>query len=128
MTLFPVTASKPKSKVVRRDEERRRRIPTGAPRLVESSTDRAARSSTEVWGLMLDAVRRSSSARLKLLKGRASGDRVSCPWERLMGCDATCRCRGAGTVAVAFLREHYERLALEISLLVEPAVVQRRLS
>ena len=121
MTLFPVTTPTPKSKAVRRDEKPRRRIPTGTPRLVESSTDRAARSSTEAWGSLLTAVRRSASARLELLKGRASGDRVSCPWGRITGCDVTCRCRGAGTVTVAFLRGHYERLALEISLLASPA-------
>ena len=125
MTLFPAMAPKPKSKA--RDATPRRRIPTGAPRLVESSTNRSARSSTEVWALLLDAVRRSSSSRLELLKGRASGDRVACPWERLTSCDATCRCLGAGTVTVAFLRGHYEHLALEIALLVYPASVQRRL-
>ena len=126
MTLFPATAPKPKSKVALRDATPRRRIPTGAPRLVESSTDRAARASTEAWGALIDAVRRSSLAHLELLKGRASGDRVACPWERLTGCDDTCRCRGAGTVTIEFLRGHYERLALEISRLVAPASVPWR--
>ena len=127
MTLFPATVPKPKlkSKAALRDKSPRRRIPTGAPRLVESSTDRAARSSAEAWGALLDAVRRSSLARLELLKGRASGDRVSCPWVQLTGCDAACRCRGAGTVTVEFLRGHYEHLAVEIAMLASPASAQR---
>ncbi len=128
MTLFPSTASKPTLKTALRDGGTRRRIPTGPPRLVESSTDRTARSSTEAWKAMLDAVRRSASARLELLKGRAASDRFGCPWERLMGCDVTCRCHAAGTVTVQFLRGHYERLAVEISLLASPTFVQRRSS
>ena len=126
MTLFPATAPKPKSKV--RDERSRRRIPTGAPRLVESSTDRVARSAIEAWGALFAEVRRSSSARLALLKGRASGDRLACPWERITGCDVTCRCRGVGTVTVSFLRGHYEHLAVEIAIASSPASVQRRSS
>ena len=126
MTLFPAMTPKPKSKLPLRDKGPRRRIPTGAPLLVESSTDRAARASTAAWEALIDAVRRSSSSHLELLKGRSSGDRVACPWKRLTGCDATCRCRGAGTVTVEFLRVHYEHLAVEIEMLATPTSAQRR--
>ena len=125
MTLFPTTSSRPKSRPTPRDRAERC-IPTGAPRLVESSTGRSARSSTEAWHSLLDAVRRSSTARLTLLSGRLASDRVSCPWERLTNCAASCRCGGAGTVTVEFLRRHYASLADEIALLVRPAPARRR--
>lgn len=113
--LFPLNIDKPKRPA--QDRRLRRRIPTGIPRLVESSRDRRNRSSTEAWDALLEAVRRSASARLELLRGRDASDRMQCSWQRLSGCETTCRCRGAGTVTVGFLRDHYERLALELSLL-----------
>lgn len=118
MMLFPATITKPKSP--RRAKGPRLRIPTGAPRLVESSTDRAARASSEAWTSLIEAVRRSASARLELLGGRPDGDRITCPWEPLTGCDVSCRCRGAGTVTAKFLRDHYDRLALEIVRIASP--------
>jgi hypothetical protein len=118
VTLFPATITKPKSP--RRDKRPRHRIPTGAPRLVESSTDRASRASSEAWASLIEAVRRSASARLGLLEGRPDGDRITCPWEHLTGCDVSCRCRGAGTVTAKFLRDHYDRLALEIVRIASP--------
>jgi hypothetical protein len=120
VTLFPTSRVKPSSRPPARDTRARTRIPTGTPRLVESSGDRASRAEIESWAALLDAVSRSSTARLELMKGRASSDRVPCGWQRLTGCDASCRCRGAGTVTIRFLRTHYERLALEIVLLVSP--------
>lgn len=119
MTLFPASSTK-RSWPSIRDKRPRTRIPTGAPRLVESSGDRAARAEITSWAALLDAVSRSASARLELLKGRESTDRVPCGWQRLTGCDVSCRCRGAGTVTVRFLRAHYERLVLEIKMLVSP--------
>ena len=124
MTLFPATTPKSKSKALLAppDGRPRRRLPTGAPRLVESSSDRAARASAEAWEGMLDVVRRSAAARLELFKNRPLSERVPCPWERLTGCSViACRCRGAGTVTVEFLSEHYGRLASEIAALVTPA-------
>jgi len=93
---------------------------------MESSNARLGRASVEVWQLLLDAVRRSSSARLTLLSGRSGADRVACPWERVTGCAVTCRCGGAGTVTVGFLRKHYESLADDIARLVRPASARRR--
>lgn len=126
MTLFSTTALRAKPKLLSPDGRPRRRLPTGAPRLVESSTDRAARASAEAWESLLDAIRRSAAARLELYKNRSLSERVTCPWERLTGCDITCRCRCAGTVTVEFLSGHYERLAAEIATLVSPAFSQRR--
>lgn len=126
MTLFPTSCPKPKSRPTPRDRAERC-IPTGAPRLVESSTDRSARSSTESWQSLLDVVRRSSTARLTLLSGgRSVSDRVSCPWERLTNCYASCRCGGAGTVTVGFLRRHYATLADDIAQIARPATSRRR--
>ena len=121
MTLFSTLKSKSKPSLAPPDGRPRRRLPTGAPRLVESSIDRAARASVEAWESLLDAVRRSATGRLELYKNRSLSERVMCPWERLTGCDLTCRCRGAGTVTVEFLSGHYERLAAEIATLVSPA-------
>lgn len=123
MTLFPTPAPKPSKRLAPR--ARSVRIPTGTPRLVESSSDRRTRASVEAWQAVLDAVRRSSAARLELLKGRAGNDRLPCAWKKLGGCDADCRCRGAGTVSIDFLRAHYERLAIEIALLVSPSPSRR---
>jgi len=125
VTLFPTTGSKPKPKLAPRDRAERC-IPTGAPRLVESSTDLLARSSTDAWHALLDVIRRSSTARLALLSGRSVIDRVSCPWVRITGCDVSCRCGGVGTVTIGFLRKHYESLADKLAALARPASVRRR--
>ena len=125
MTLFPTTSAKTKSRPSPSDRTMRC-IPTGAPRLVESSTDRSARSFTEAWQLLLDTVRRSSMARLSLLSGRQSADRVVCPWARIMDCHVGCRCGGVGTVTVGFLRKHYDSLADDIERFVRPARARRR--
>jgi hypothetical protein len=124
VTLFPTPSSKPKARPTARDRAEYR-IPTGAPRLVESSTDRAARSSTEAWESLLDAVRRSSMARLTLLSGRSGTDRVSCPWALSTDCVANCRCGGSGTVTVEFLRKHYATLTDDIELLARPMPARR---
>ncbi len=125
MTLFPTTVLKPKPKLPTRDKRPQLCIPTGAPRLVESPTDRSARAPAEAWGALLDVVRRSSAARLALLSGRAGNDRISCPWERLAACAVSCRCGGAGTVTVEFLRGHYANLAAEIATFARPTPVRR---
>lgn len=130
MTLFPVAAklkSRSTGRLVARDRAELC-LPTGAPRLVESSNDRAARASLEAWQAMVEVVRRSASARLMLLSGRAGSERISCPWARITRCDVDCRCRGFGTVTVEFLRGHYERLAVEIAMSASPVSVQRRSS
>ena len=123
MTLFPASILKQKARPPGRDKRVRSRIPTGVPRLVESSSDREARAAIETWAALLDAVRRSSSSRLMLLERRPGRDRIACPWEQLTGCDVTCRCGGAGTVTVEFLRTHYEHLAVEIATIARPALV-----
>ncbi len=109
MTLFPTVAPKAKARLAPRDRGDRQ-IPTGSPRVVASSADRASLASTDAWAALIDAVRRSSAARLTLLSGRPGGDRVSCPWQQITGCGSDCRCGGAATVAVTFLRGHYESL------------------
>lgn len=126
MMLFPASSlkSKPKSCTPGRDKRPRARIPTGAPRLVESSSDRAARVAAETWGTLLDTVRRSASARFALLQGWSGRDQIACPWERITGCDVSCRCGGTGTVLVEFLRTHYAKLAVEIATLVRPTSVR----
>jgi hypothetical protein len=127
VTLFPTIHAKSKSKPRPSPwDPAALRIPTGAPRLVESSTDRSARSSTDAWQALLDVVRRSSSARLTLLSGRSGVERVSCPWERVTSCDLSCRCGGAGTVTVSFLRAHYESLADDLARLVRPVSIRRK--
>ena len=115
--LFPTPDPRPKAPVVQ-DPARRARIPTGKARLGESSSDRAARASVARWQALLDGVRRSCDARLELLKGRTGTDRVDCGWRRFSECAVHCRCRGAGTVTIDFLRDHYARLPTEISVLV----------
>ena len=125
MTLFSVSSLKPKFRPPGRDKRPRARIPTGVPHLVESSNARASRAVTETFAALLAAVRRSASARLVLLEGRSGRDRVACSWERITSCDVTCRCGGAGTVTVKFLRKHYEHLAVEIATFVRPALARR---
>ena len=125
MTLFPVSILKPKSRQPGSDKRPRARIPTGVPRLVESSNARASRAVAETFAALLDAVRRSAAARRALLEGRPGRDRVACSWERITGCDVSCRCGGAGTVTVEFLRTHYERLAAEIATFARPTLARR---
>jgi hypothetical protein len=123
VTLFTANDLKSKSKKARapgRDRRRRRSIPTGEPRLVESSRDRDGRIAALAWEALIDAIRESAVARLELLRGRQGSDRLVCPWERFMVCDVGCRCRGSRTVTVAFLRAHYMRLASEIALFGHP--------
>jgi hypothetical protein len=124
VTLFPTSQPKPKSRPIAR-ERAECCIPTGAPRVVESSNDRISRATVETWQLLIDAVRRSTTARLSLLSGRSGAERVSCPWERIISCDSRCRCRGAGTVTVDFLRSHYASLANDIVALTRPALARR---
>ena len=104
------------------DKDRRRVIlPTGAPRLVESSTSRQVRADVEAWIALLEAVRRSAQARLMLLDGRDGKDLIACPWGRLLPCAEGCRCVGRKLVTVAFLREHYMHLVTEVVRLVRPS-------
>lgn len=121
MTLFAAEEFKPKRKKKLRDHEDTRRIPTGAPRLVESSTERLARANAKAWSATIDAVRRSCEARIELLKGRSGGDVMPCPWERFGACDQDCRCAGTKTMTVGRLRKHYAKLTIEILLFVTPA-------
>jgi hypothetical protein len=99
-------------------DRRRRRIPTGAPRLIESSTERIGRMDTEAWELLIKSVRRSAIARSELLDHRDEKDLLTCPWSRLVACDHACRCNGTGKVTVSFMRDHYARLASKIEQLV----------
>jgi len=121
VTLFPASDLKPKLRRAGRDRRARRRIPTGAPRLVESAGDRLERASIETWQGLISAIQRSATSRLELWRGRAGGDRVPCPWERLTCCGVSCRCCGAGTVTIDFLRDHCAHLATEIAMFVRPA-------
>jgi hypothetical protein len=116
VTLF--VASELKTKGRRPGRERRSRVAllSGMPRLVESSRARRARAHAETWEAFIGEIRRSAEARLILLEGHSKGDLVACPWARLTSCDTACRCGGAATVRVEFLRDHYKCLATEISL------------
>lgn len=108
------------------DRRPRRRIPTGAPRLVESSRDRLDRSQAESWEALLDSVRRSAEARLTLMNGRAAREQMTCPWRHFTGCVPTCRCDGTKMVTVEFLRNHYKALPQAIIALAIPALSRRR--
>lgn len=108
------------------DNRPRRRIPTGAPRLVASSRERRDRAPIQSWEALLDSVRRCSEARLILLSGRDAGDKLACPWRSYTGCDATCRCAGTKLVTTAFLREHYKRLPSAIAAFAIPSRARRR--
>jgi hypothetical protein len=120
VSLFSPIELKPRTRSPDRDRRAPRRIGTGAPRLVESSADRRAIADRMSWEALLDVVRRSAQARLDLLQNRASSDEMKCPWARLVACDVNCRCRGMKIVTVGFLRDHYERLALEIVIATTP--------
>ena len=128
MTLFAASDLKPTSRPPDRDAHPRSRIPTGVPRLADGSTQRRHRAVAQRWISLLDAIRRSAASRLELLSGRNGGDRVPCPWARLVACDGDCRCGGAGTVTVGFLRDHYDHLAAEIAALVRLCPAPRRSS
>jgi hypothetical protein len=121
VTLFPTSAQKPKGRALR-DREVPIQIPTGSPRLVESSSARRARARQDAWSELIAAVRRSSDARLELLRGRAGSDFVPCPWERLTSCRASCRCCGEKLVTVDFLRRHYTDLSAQIALVARPSL------
>jgi hypothetical protein len=126
VTLFSDSILKPKPLSSSRDRRRCFRIPTGAPRLVDSSIVCQARASEAAWNKLIDAIKRAAISRLALLKGRTGKERASCPWERFTGCCIDCRCRGERTVTVDFLRTHYTRLAIEIALLVLPSQHKRK--
>lgn len=122
MTLFAASDFKSKARTSRPGSDRRPRrvLPTGTPRLLESSTVRRSRLGSEAWQALLDAVRRSATTRVDLLMGRKGSERIECSWKRLTGCDASCRCGGAGTVTVDFLRDHYASLVSEIEEFTRP--------
>jgi hypothetical protein len=126
--LFTLGQLAPKKRRPSGGVRRSRRIPTGSPRLVESSSDRLAREDAMAWTALVDAVERSATARLELLSGRDGGDRVGCPWSRVVSCDNTCRCRGLGVVTVNFLRDHYAHLPVEIAKLAVRVPATRRTS
>ena len=108
------------------DNRLRRRIPTGAPRLVESSRDRRDRTAAESWESLLDCVRRCSEGRLTLLSGRSATEQMACSWQRLTGCVSDCRCGGTKLVTVGFLRNHYKLLPSAIAALAIPSRARRR--
>lgn len=113
--------------LLRKDDRRpRRRIPTGAPRLVESSRQRRDRAVAESWELLLDLVRRCSEGRLTLLSGRAATEQMACPWQRFTGCVTDCRCNGTKLVTVRFLRDHYKLLPNAIAALAIASHARRR--
>ena len=124
--LFPVSYLKSKSNPhsSTRDHARRLRIPTGPPRLVESSLVCQEQAPAIVWKKLIDAISQAAIARLALLKGRVGKEWTSCPWERFTGCSIDCRCRGERRVTVDFLRAHYARLAIEVALFARPASKQ----
>lgn len=119
--LFPESLLKSKPGAPLRVRRRSHRIPTGAPRLVESSTMCREQTRAIAWQKLIDSISRAAIARLALLKARAGKEHTSCPWERFTGCCADCRCHGERTVTVDFLRVHYGRLAIEIALLALPS-------
>lgn len=124
MQLFSKADLKQPKQAVRRDR-RRRRIPTGAPRLMESSAERTDRLTAEAWNQLLETIDRSAQARIELFKHREDQDLLGCPWARLTPCSAACRCEGHGKVTIAFLRKHYAHLAVEIARLVMPTSTKR---
>jgi hypothetical protein len=115
--LFSRSELKTKARAPGRDR-RRRRIPTGAPRLVESSSDRATRLDAEAWLAFVEMIRGLADVRVELLKNRDAGDLVDCPWAVVVACDDSCRCGGLRKVSTALLRDHYAHLATEIVRLV----------
>lgn len=100
------------------DDRPRARIPTGLPRLMESSRSRRSHASDDAWSELLAAVHRSALARLDLLSGRLPSDLVACPWQRLTDCSTDCRCGGSGEVKVGFLRDHYGKLTERLAAFV----------
>ena len=113
--------------LLRKEDRRpRRRIPTGAPRLVESSRARRDRAVAESWASLLDIVRRCSEGRLTLLSGRAATEQMGCPWHLLTGCVPDCRCGGTKLVTVRFLRDHYKLLPNAIATLAIASRTRRR--
>ncbi len=123
--LFPEDLVKPKLPAAPR-KRKRFRIPTGLPKLVESSALYRERAAAFAWKRLLDAIESASIARLALLKGRTGGEHTPCPWEQFTGCSIDCRCRGKRAVTVDFLRLHYGRLAIEIALFVQPSSSHRQ--
>lgn len=121
MTLFSPIELKPRTQSLGGEQRSPRRIGTGVPRLVDSSAARRVMADRMTWESLLDAIRRSSQARLDLLQNRARSDELGCPWARVVPCDVNCRCRGTKLVTVGFLRDHYERLALEIVMATTPS-------
>lgn len=118
--LFPDSSLKQQPRTSKRDRRPRLRLPTGTPRLMESSAVCREQATVDAWKKLIDSISSAAIARLALLKGRAGKERTSCPWEPFTGCDIDCRCRGERTVTVDFLRQHYARLAIEIALLALP--------
>jgi len=125
VTLFSPNDLRSRRRSLDRDQRSRRSIPTGPPRLIESSTKRLARADAKSWDRLVEALRQASVARLELLKNRQGSDRTPCPWARLVDCNRACRCGGAGTVTVEFLRDHYTRLPAEITKIAKFTSVRR---
>lgn len=110
---------------------RKRKIPTGAPKLGESARERRARLVEESRRAFFGAIVQAAQARLELLAARKESDVVECPWSHLNEseriaveeqpdrlivrpvCTSTCRCGGTGAVNVGMLRAHYERMVAE---------------
>lgn len=96
------------------------RIPTGKPRLVDSSTARYARRGEEAWKLMIEIVERSAEANLDLISTLEVNDELACPWNTFTSCSADCRCNGRGAVSVGFLRDHLKYIVERIVDLTKP--------
>jgi hypothetical protein len=88
---------------------------------MESSSERQERREVEAWTALLESIRRSAEARVALIASRGKTASLPCPWERLTGCDVSCRCSGTGNVTGVFLRKHYEGLADAIASFVQAA-------
>jgi hypothetical protein len=114
VSLFADTEIRPR-KLRRLPARKTIRIPTGAARLVESSTDRRVRMRSEAWKAFALGIAQSARIRIELLSARDIKDVIGCPWSRIYAgsCPASCRCGGSGQVAVGFLVAHYKALVKE---------------
>lgn len=126
MTLFPTTTPKRQLPQPAARDRSTRRLPTGTPRLVESSSWIRRQAEARAWQALLAQVRQSSAARLAIFGGRSDAERIACTWERLTGCTASCRCGGTKTVTVGFLRAHYTNLADDLARFACPVPAPRR--
>lgn len=89
-------------------------IPTGFPRLFDSTKERGRFAAAQVRADFFRAVLHSTLNRLELIEDALDYESLPCPRAALVTCSPICRCGGAGTLSAGAIRANYIQIVAEM--------------